>query len=319
MLHPTACSLFPLWRGRSLSCFAAIALASLGFAALPHSTAEPIRAFYIGHSLMSDIPGMTQAIANSEAKNSFSFRHQDIPGAPLRWQWGEKDRDSQFESQFGGRYHIHLPSGEFNVLVVTDSVPRGGKELEAETVDYLGRFVEFARKHNPDVRIYYYETWHSLTSGTAQNTKDDNASPNRRLKWRERIDADKKMWERIVAEVNRKHPGKYPVRIIPGGQALAAVADAIEAGKIPAWKSTADLFGDDIHTNHYGKYIVALTHYAVLTGRSPVGTDADLKDIWGGSYWGRKQWDGNTYRKPSPQTVRALQEIVAGVALPPAG
>lgn len=278
------------------------------------ASGDEIRAFYIGHSLTSDIPGMTRALVQSDGHTKFSFRHQDIPGAPLRWQWEEKDRKSDFEPQYGGRYHLHLPKGNFNVLVVTDSVPRGGPELEAETIDYLGRFVDFARQHQPDIRIYYYETWHHTTSGTPQNSEYDTASPRRTLKWRPRLDADKAMWEAIVREVNKKHPGKHPVKIIPAGQVLAAVYDAIAAGKIPGWKEIGDLFSDEIHLNHYGKYIVALTHYAVLTGRSPVGLPSEgLKDIWGGDYWDRKTWDGHIYPKPKPETVKAVQEIVARV------
>ena len=282
--------------------------AAAGFA---QGTEKEIRAFYIGHSLMSDIPSMTKALAESGGHTKFTFRHQDIPGAPLRWQWGEKDRKADFEPQYGGRYHIHLPKGGFNVLVVTDSVPRGGKELEAETVEYLGRFVDFARKHNPEIQVYYYETWHHLTSGTPQNSEYDTASPRRNLTWRARLEADKKMWEDIVKEVNQKHPGKKPVKIIPTGQVMAAIHDAITAGKIPGWTKIEDIFSDEIHTNNYGKYIVALSHCAVLTGRSPVGLPIDIKDIWGGSYWDTKFWDGKTYPRPKEATIKAVQEIAA--------
>ncbi|MFV0416527.1 MAG: hypothetical protein ACK5NG_09200, partial [Chthoniobacterales bacterium] len=247
---------------------------------------------------------------------NFSFRYQDIPGAPLRWQWGEKDRNSEFEPHYGGQYHTHLPSGEFNVMVLTDSVPRGGEELEKETVDYMGRFVDLARKYNPDISIYYYETWHHLTSGTPQRSEYDTTSPTRELSWRKRLDADKAMWQRIVDEVNRKHPGKYPVKIIPSGQVLAAVFDAIDAGKIPGWNNIRDIFGDDIHVNNYGKYIVALSHYAVLTGHSPIGLPSDIKDVWGGDYWDREFWDGKVYPRMKPETVKAVQKIVAEVISP---
>lgn len=288
-----------------LGLFAAVATG------LAQTNTEVVRAFYIGHSLTSDIPGMTRALANSDGRIRFSFRHQDIPGAPLRWQWEEKERKSEFEPQFGGRYHLHLPQGDFNVVVLTDSVPRGGPELEAETIDYLGRFVDFARQHQPDVRIFYYETWPHLTSGTPRRSEYDTASPSRHLQWRPRLDADKVMWERIVREVNRKHPGSRPVRIIPSGQVLASIYDAINAGKIPGWTKIDSLFSDEIHLNNYGKYIVALSHYTAITGRSPIGLGMDIKDVWGGDYWDRKWWDGNTYPRPKPETVRAVQEIVA--------
>lgn len=285
---------------------------------LPVSAEEKntIRAFYVGHSLTSDVPSMVKGLADRNEQVKFSFRHQDIPGAPLRWQWEEKDRKSEFEPQYGGRYHLHLPGGNFNVMVLTDSVPRGGAEMEAETIDYLGRFVAFARSANPDIRIYYYETWHHLTSGTPQRSEYDKTSPNRDLAWRPRLDADKAMWQNIVDEVNRKHPGRYPVKIIPSGQVLAAVSDAIKVGKVPGWTSIRDIFGDDIHVNLYGKYVIALSHYAALTGRSPVGLNSDIKSIWGGAYWDTKFWDGKVYPRMKPETEKAIQEIVARV-IPP--
>lgn len=267
--------------------------------------------FYIGHSLMSDIPAMTRTLVESDRGSRFSLRQQEIPGAPLRWQWEAKDRNDQFEPHFGGRYDIHLSQGQFDTLVLTDSVPRGGPGMEAETVDYLGRIADFARQHRPDIRIYYYSTWHFLTSGTPNNSPYDKDAPNRNLKWRERIDADAKMWERIVNKVNAARPGAPPIKIIPGGTVLAALSDAIDDGQFTEWKSIRDLFSDDIHTNHYGKYAVALAHYAVLTGKSPVGLTSNLKDLWGRPYWNHKTWDGKIYPPMHPDTVKKMQEIVA--------
>ncbi len=306
-------------RSLRLACVAAAGLLPAGPVSADTASGRDIRAFFIGHSLMSDIPGMTRALAESDGRTRFNFRHQDIPGAPLRWQWDAQSRRDEFEPQFGGRYHRHLPGGDYNVVVLTDSVPRGGPELEAETVDYLGRFVDFARRQRPEVRVYYYETWHQLTTGTPANDPNDARSPHRKLLWRARIDADAAMWERIVRRVNAAHPGATPVRIIPAGRVLGAVCDAIEAGKIPGWTKKEDLFADAIHTNLYGKYVVALVHTAVLTGRSPLTMPVDMKDVWGGPVWDRRHWDGRTYPKPRPETVKALREVVARAlaAIPP--
>lgn len=290
---------------------AACAVALAASVATSQDAVPNLRVFYIGHSLMSDIPSMTRALVLAVPGARFEFRHQDIPGAPLRWQWEEEDRASEFEPQFGGRYHLHLPDGGYTTLIVTDSVPRGGTELVDETVDYLGRFVDFARTHNPDIQIYYYETWHHLTSGTSRNSEYDTASPTRTLRWRARLDADRGMWDGIVERVNAAHPGAKPVLLIPVGRVLGAVHDALEAGRIPGWTRIEDLFGDEIHTNNYGKYVVSLVHYAVLTGRSPVGAPHRIRNIWGGEFWNTRHWDGKTYAEPSPETVRAVQEVVA--------
>lgn len=56
---------------------------------------------------------------------------------------------------------------------------------------------------------------------------------------------------------------------------------------------------------------MALAYYAVLTGRSPVGLPSDIQNVWDGPYWGVPFWDGKVYPPMSPETVRALQEVVA--------
>lgn len=293
-----------------------ILLLSLILVQAPALAQDRMNVFFIGHSLMSDVPGMTRSLVERHTRQKFSFRHQDIPGAPLRWQWEAKDRNEQYERIFGGRYHVHLPSGGFDTVVLTEGVPRGGPTLEAETTEYLGRFVDFIRTHRPDARIFLYVTWSHLTSGTPQASPYDADMPNRHLKWRERIDADQPMWERIVATVNSSHPGPQPVQIIPGGTVLAALSDEISAGNIAEWSSIQQLFGDDIHTNHYGKYVMALTFFSALTGKSPVGSPSNIRGTWGEPIWNHRIWDGKIYPPMKPETVLKAQEVVHRVMFP---
>lgn len=281
-------------------------LVVLWMASIAHAETE-VEAFYIGHSLTSDIPDLVKALAEDAAGVEFSFKEQNIPGAPLRWQWNE-GKSHEGEPQFQGRYDEELATGDFNALVVTDSVPRGGEELEAESVDYLARFAEFAREHRPDIRIFYYETWHHITSGTPENSEYDTASPRRTLRWRERLDADRPMWESIVEQASER-AGDIPITIIPAGQALAKFDDLVRAGKVPGIARTEDYFDDAIHVNPYGKYLVACVHFATLFGRSPVGLTADVKDRWGRSYWDTPNWQKKQWAKPDPEAVRIMQEV----------
>lgn len=253
---------------------------------------------------------MTKSLVEKDPLQRFSLRHQDIPGASLRRQWDQKDSADMGEPTYGGRYHIHLKSGEFDTLVLTDSVPRGGKELEAETVEYLGRFAALARASRPDIRIFYYETWHHLTSGTVANSPYDAQHPNRHLKWRERIDADAPMWARIVKTVNESQPGAPAIRIIPGGSILAAVSDAIDAGQITEWKSIAELFSGEIHLNRYGQYVMTLAFYSTITGKRAVNASSDVRNLWGAPIWNHRETDGSFHPPMKAETVRKVQEIV---------
>lgn len=266
--------------------------------------------FWIGHSLMSDIPDMVNALTGGGMR----FRHQDIPGAPLRWQWEEATRKSEFEPQFQGRYHTNMTK-EFKVLVMVDSVPRGDAASISESTDFAGRFLSFARRQNPSVRAFYYEPWHDLKSGTPQRGQYDTSSPSRGLTWRPRIKEDRAKWDKVVAEANKKNPGQVPLKLIPVATGLGMAYDAIQTGRLPGLKRIEDLFSDEIHLNPLGKYFSACIHYRALFGGKVSGKPYDIKNRWGRPYFDEKDWTGRFWAKPSPATVKALQELADQVAL----
>lgn len=273
--------------------------------------AADVNAFYIGHSLESDIPDMVMALAGSE----FRFREQNIPGAPLRWQWEEATRTSSFEPQFQAVYTRGITPATTD-LVLIDSVPRGEPESLRESVEYTTRFVKFARNKSPAARVFYYEPWHHLTSGTPQRDKDDRSSPSRELRWRERLRADRPKWDSVVRSVNAAVPGGTPVRMIPAGSALGTLDDVISAGRVPGLTRIRQVFDDDIHLNPLGKYFVACLHYRALFGRASEGRAFEIRNRWGAAYWDTKDWAGKTWPRPAKETVRALQRIADGVPLP---
>lgn len=271
--------------------------------------AAPKRLFYIGHSLQSNIPDMVSELLVAGTGDRPMWKEQHILGSPLRWQWDEPTREkkTEFEPTYQVAYDKGLREGKIDALILTDSVPRGGKELEDESVDYLTRFAKFAKEANPDITIYYYETWHCNESGTEKGCAYDTASPTRTLKWRERLDADRAMWERIVDKAAEASGAR--ILIIPAGQGMARLADAIERGEVPGFKTARDLFTDDIHVTPYANYFIACLHYAALTGRSPVGLAYDIKDRWGRGYWTVPDWTGKLWPAPDPAAVRKMQEI----------
>lgn len=81
---------------------------------------------------------------------------------------------------------------------------------------------------------------------------------------------------------------------------MAAVSRALEeGGPIGPLTSHRDLYRDEIHFNDLGAYLMALTHFAVLYQRSPVGLPHALLRA-----------DGTSADDPGPEAAALMQRIV---------
>jgi len=247
------------------------------------SYSQDYNAFYIGHSLSDQIPDMVESLAIDHQLTNFDWTYQGIPGAPLRYQWSRKAEDSYYT--IDPHYYAFfdetegLPTGEFDLLVLTESVPRYG-ELINETYQYADSLARYALQYNPDTKIYLYEDWHCIRSGTPTGCDYDvDANP-----WRERLDDDLPMWESVVDTLNSRLSPTNQVCMIPAGQALAQLYDSIAVGSVPGITSIDDLFSDDIHLTNVGKYFVACVHFSTIFGVSPVGLTNQTKVWWGGDF-----------------------------------
>lgn len=261
-----------------------------------------INGFYVGHSLSDQIPDMVKSLADDHTDFVFDWAYQSIPGAPLRWQWQRKDAMDYDANPpyYYGFYDADggLPTGDYDILILTESVPRY-MDIIDETYQYTDSFFVYAKRYNPDTKIYIYEDWHCLLSGMpSQCDYDVDSNP-----WRQRLEDDLPMWESVVDYLNKKHNPNNPVCLIPVGQGLAKVYDAIYAGMMPGLSSIDDLFTDRIHLNDIGKYFVACVHFATIYETSPVGLTHQLKYWWGGDF-----------DPPSPELAFTFQEIAWDIA-----
>lgn len=247
--------------------------------------ADGLSAFFIGHSLVSPtLPMMLTDLLGQEV------HYEIINGAPLQVTWQDS---AKAEGEDGRAW---LAANPVDVLVMTERVPLAGTIEWHDSAKYAREWADLAAKTNPDVRPYIYETWHSLDSGTGVEVPYD---PDSHLPWRQRLDRDLALWKSIADDANKGRPAEYlPIRLIPAGQAMARLSDAIDAGTVPGIKSIRELFRDDIHPTDVGFYFIALVHYAEMTGDSPVGLRANLKNAW-----------GNPFQMPTPEQARVLQEI----------
>lgn len=256
---------------------------------------KPLRVFHIGHSLVNrDMPAMLEQLAAP----GHDHRSQLGWGATLKSHWEPDEPINGFEQENAHpRYQDAFESvrgSSFDALVLTEMVEIRSAIKYFDSAKYLRLWAREARTHKPDTRVYLYETWHQL----------DDAEG-----WLERLDKDLgRYWEGDLLAKGLAHGDTGgPIYVIPAGQVLARFVRRMEQeGGLPGLKSRQDLFArnadgtqDTIHLNDLGNYLVAVTHYAVLYHRSPVGLPHRLKRA-----------DGTEANAPEEATARMMQEVV---------
>ncbi|MFN3846448.1 MAG: hypothetical protein ACK4RZ_11615 [Paracoccaceae bacterium] len=249
----------------------------------------PQATYHLGHSLVGrDMPAMLAQMAGHDHASQLGW------GATLKGHWtgdvpGFSDENAHPHHRPA---HEAADSGDYPVVVLTEMVEIRDAIRYFESPRYLALWAERFRKARPDARVYLYETWHRL---------DDPEG------WLTRIDADgPRYWEGALLAGAMAYDSVGTIHVIPGGQVMAATVRAIEAGQVPGLTQRDDLFAkdatgatDSIHFNDLGAYLMALTHYAVIMHRSPVGLPHDLTRA-----------DGSPITPVSADTAMALQRIV---------
>ena len=225
------------------------------------------RALFIGHSLIGQmIPAMFDSFM-ADSGSTIRADAQIINGAPLRYNW-----DNGASAQ-GVNAREVLPGGQYGHVVVTEAIPLDQQVLWNDSQGYARRYAELAHGANPDTRFYLYETWHEIGADTAA--------------WRARLTSDLPLWQGIIDHVNdTAAPGAPVARVIPAGQALGNLHDAIEAGQVPGVTSIRALFSDDIHLNDTGAWFVSAVHAAALAGLDPASLPLQTYSPFGTPYGG---------------------------------
>lgn len=250
-----------------------------------------LNVYHLGHSLVGqDMPAMlAQMVAghryNSQLGWGTSLRDHWEPDVPING-FEASNAHPQYRDAAEG-----ISSGEYDAVVLTEMVEIADALRYHDSPTYLGNWAAQAQAGNPNARVYLYETWH--------HTNDPKG-------WLERIDKDlPKFWRGKLANPAMRQV-KAPIYLIPAGQVMAAVVRAAQDGQLEGITSVQDLFAkqpdgtpDTIHFNDLGAYLVALTHYAVLYHRAPVGLPHQLNRA-----------DGSPADAPSPKAAAALQQIV---------
>jgi hypothetical protein len=254
----------------------------------------PMRVFHLGHSLVGrDMPAMLARLAGPR----HGYESQLGWGTTLKAHWGDDGIAGFAAENAHPRYRSAAEaadSGDYDAFVLTEMVEIRSAIRYHDSPEYLHRWAKRVLEARPDARVFLYETWHRI---------DDPEG------WLDRLDRDlDRYWEgELLAGAQAAGDLADPIRVIPAGQVMARFVRALaERGGVDGLASERDLFRrdangdlDPIHVNDLGAYLVALTHYAVLYQRSPVGLPHALRRA-----------DGTQAARPGPQAARLMQEVV---------
>lgn len=260
--------------------------------ALYQTTRGPVegklRVYHLGHSLVGrDMPAMLAQMAGHDYALQLGW------GTALREHFQGPKAINGFDAENATPHyrdaHQALASGEYDAFVMTEMVRLQDALMYKESTTYAGKWAAEAVAGNPDIQLFLYESWHAL---------DDQPE------WLGRFPGDlDRMWSQLLWSAARA--SGHPVWLIPAGQVMAAVVREAEAQGIAELTSREQLFNrnpdgtlDPIHPNDLGVYLVALTHYATLYGKSPVGLPNQLLRA-----------DGSPADAPSAELARRMQDI----------
>lgn len=240
----------------------------------PSQVESDVNAYFVGHSLIGfDITQMMTEIAISDEESTFTHSKQITNGATLQHNWQNPTTADV------GNYTQDLSQNKFNKFIITEAIPLENHLIWSDTYNMVDNFYSAFKDNNENGQVYIYETWHCINSGTTGCQWDEGSD----VPWRTRLEQDKEKWESISIYLNQKYTNDV-VHIIPGGQALAKLYDAIENNEINGVTNIDYFFSDDIHLNDFGHYYIACVMYATLFKKSPVGLTYNTKKEWGEAY-----------------------------------
>ncbi|MFD0892779.1 hypothetical protein KBB96_15255 [Luteolibacter ambystomatis] len=211
-------------------------------------TAESMSTFHIGNSFTrwSNIPQeLTNLVQATGGDLAAGYQMTDAQTLHFHWDTG-----------LGGFYtgtpsRADLPTGTWDALVIQPHSREWQSYAMGDFQTYAQRFYDIADAAGTQVYLYAY--WpYSSESVSTQNAI--NAS-----------------FEQIRTNISRG--GRKPALIIPAGEALRAVASQLGTGVLSGYNRDS-LYLDERHPSDMGAYISALTHYATLFKKSPVGLPA---------------------------------------------
>jgi hypothetical protein len=255
------------------------------------ATAE-MRVYAIGNSVTDTLKYKSFAgLLQTSGYKPVVARHM-IPGAPLDWLLSHPTQGFK-EEPYG------YPTNAFaNYQWDAITLQPFDRRMDSDT-QVISEYISMARKNpqNDKTRFFIYARWPRMSKDgrAVKYNKDDygkeSAGPDKITDYKQ-VDKWESRWNAkynggwannetadYFATLTQKLREKEPdvvINMIPVGHVMAALNNRMEEGEIAGYTSIYDVYTDSIHLNTVGSYIVGITYYATITGKSPVGLPFDL-------------------------------------------
>jgi hypothetical protein len=246
----------------------------------PIKAAGVLTTYHIGNSFTrwTSIPQQLANLSVAEP-NPALFGMQLTDGQSLQYHWETGTRTGP-GPMIGSRSREEISTGSWDVLVLQPFSQEWLSWSIPGFTDYARRYYKLADAAGTQVYLYAYWPWQSQTLSTQTAI---NAA-----------------FEQVRSTISQS--GSKPALIIPSGQALKAVIDACGSGALLGYNRSS-FYLDERHPNALGGYVSALTHYATIYKKSPVGLPARTMTP-----------DANAVQVSLPTNVATrIQQIVWGV------
>jgi hypothetical protein len=165
--------------------------------------AEARSLYWVGHSLMSSrdehAPGSlnvietVDALAAAAGLGHASFDHT-LWGSPLSLAYLGRSHAGRLEPELPRRLE-RLRSGQFDTLVLVDTVPIDAARRYEHTAYYAAQLACEARARVPEARVYLFEGWVGLQG------LDQAADEPHRWDWPERLARERAGYEAVADEL----------------------------------------------------------------------------------------------------------------------
>jgi hypothetical protein len=254
--------------------------------ALTASAGETLHVYHIGNSVTDTIKYDRLAKVAEGMGDAYKYGRHTIPGAPLSWTY--ENPDGGFGEEPYGRFEKALPGFVWDAITLQPF----DRQLSGSDGDRAmgAAFIQEALKQpeNAKARILVYSRWPRRDSEEATTFYGRTYQEQWERSYTEpSYDGgfETRDYFEQVLEAWREDFPAMTVEMVPVGDVLYAMADQIDSAQLPPFKSITEIYTDAIHFDdggehgNVGSYAVALTFYATLFKKSPVG-DKEF-GLWG--------------------------------------